>query len=146
MDRIINNELVLGCAVLLQIENKDVALERLVISSVLLTDDSIRKSLSGSKSMMDFLGQKSRQLLVNKKFTLTLPIFVNSVVLLLQLGMVVRKGGKMCISDKGKAFLEMCRISSQGRLADIFDKAPIILCLIEIFKTAELYNKLNVML
>lgn len=81
MDRIINNELVLGCAVLLQIENKDVALERLVISSVLLTDDSIRKSLSGSKSMMDFLGQKSRQLLVNKKFTLTLPIFVNSVVL-----------------------------------------------------------------
>lgn len=46
MDRIINNELVLGCAVLLQIENKDVALERLVISSVLLTDDSIRKSLS----------------------------------------------------------------------------------------------------
>lgn len=146
MDRIINNELVLGCAVLLQIENKDVALERLVISSVLLTDDSIRKSLSGSKSMMDFLGQKSRQLLVNKKFTLTLPIFVNSVVLLLQLGMVVRKGEKMCISDKGKAFLEMCRISSQGRLADIFDKAPIILCLIETFKTAELYNKLNVML
>lgn len=146
MDRIINNELVLGCAVLLQIENKDVALERLVISSVLLTDDSIRKSLSGSKSMMDFLGQKSRQLLVNKKFTLTLPIFVNSVVLLLQLGMVVRKGGKMCISDKGKTFLEMCRISSQGRLADIFDKAPIILCLIETFKTAELYNKLNVML
>lgn len=146
MDRIINNELVLGCAVLLQIENKDVALERLVISSVLLTDDSIRKSLSGSKSMMDFLGQKSRQLLVNKKFTLTLPIFVNSVVLLLQLGMVVRKGGKMCILDKGKAFLEMCRISSQGRLADIFDKAPIILCLIETFKTAELYNKLNVML
>lgn len=146
MDRIINNELVLGCAVLLQIENKDVALERLVISSVLLTDDSIRKSLSGSKSMMDFLGQKPRQLLVNKKFTLTLPIFVNSVVLLLQLGMVVRKGGKMFISDKGKAFLEMCRISSQGRLADIFDKAPIILCLIETFKTAELYNKLNVML
>lgn len=146
MDRIINNELVLGCAVLLQIENKDVALERLVISSVLLTDDSIRKSLSGSKSMMDFLGQKSRHLLVNKKFTLTLPIFVNSVVLLLQLGMVVRKGEKMCISDKGKAFLEMCRISSQGRLADIFDKAPIILCLIETFKTAELYNKLNVML
>lgn len=112
----------------------------------MLTDDSIRKSLSGSKSMMDILGQKSRQLLVNKKFTLTLPIFVNSVVLLLQLGMVVRKGGKMCISDKGKAFLEMCRISSQGRLADIFDKAPIILCLIETFKTAELYNKLNVML
>lgn len=146
MDRIINNELVLGCAVLLQIENKDVALERLVISSVLLTDDSIRKSLSGSKSMKDFLGQKSRQLLVNKKFTMTLPIFVNSVVLLLQLGMVVRKGGKMCISDKGKAFLEMCRISSQGRLADIFNKAPIILCLIETFKTAELYNKLNVML
>lgn len=146
MDRIINNELVLGCAVLLQIENKDVALERLVISSVLLTDDSIRKSLSGSKSMKDFLGQKSRQLLVNKKFTMTLPIFVNSVVLLLQLGMVVRKGGKMCISDKGKAFLEKCRTSSQGRLADIFDKASIILCLIETFKTAELYNKLNVML
>lgn len=72
MDRIINNELVLGCAVLLQIENKDVALERLVISSVLLTDDSIRKSLSGSKSMKDFLGQKSSQLLVNKKFTVTI--------------------------------------------------------------------------
>lgn len=148
MDRIINNESVAICSVLLAmtLDVNDIA--RLYLYVVMASDRAIRKRLPGYASYAELVGQESAYYrALNRKFVEFQPVILNALTML-ELSGMIEKTGKQQYDLTGEG--NRMALDIQDQEASIFEEVKqAVICLDGFFSgkaVQVLYKDLKIVL
>lgn len=148
MDRLYNNEALLGYVILLLLKVGDMDMARLAIVIPLLVNDKIRNRLSRYKddSLLDNVRYCYAGLTLNRIYQEMLIIEINSLVMLSQADLVLIKKDKISLTEKGGEVLKDIRQVNSNRLNGILTAKNSILNRVNKMSTEQLYKALNIQL
>lgn len=148
MDRLYNNEAIVGSVILLLLNDYDMNMARLSIVVPMLINDKIRNRLSKHKDnpIMDDIKHCYADLTLNRIYQEMLIIEINSLVMLSQADLVLVTRDKISLTNKGKDIIKEIRKTNSKRLKGILIAYNLILNRITPINTEQLYKALNIQL
>ncbi len=148
MDRLYNNEAIVGSVILLLLNDNDMDMARLSIVVPLLVNDKIRNRLSRHKDnpIMDDIKHCYADLTLNRIYQEMLIIEINSLVMLSQADLVLVTKKIISLTDKGKDVIKEIRKTDSKRLKGILIAYNLILNRVTPINTEQLYKSLNIQL
>lgn len=104
MDRLYNNEAIVGCVILLLLNSCDMEMARLSIVVPMIINDKLRNRLSRHKD--NTIAENAKQcyadLTLNRIFQELLIIEINSLVMLSQADLLLVTKDRISLTDNGK--------------------------------------------
>ena len=148
MDRLYNNEAIVGSVILLLLNDYDMDMARLSIVVPMLINDKIRNRLSKHKDnpIMDDIKHCYVDLTLNRVYQEMLIIEINSLVMLSQADLVLVTRNRISLTTKGKDVIKEIRKTDSKRLKGILIAYNLILNRIAPINTEQLYKALNIQL
>ena len=148
MDRLYNNEAIVGSVILLLLNDYDMDMARLSIVVPMLINDKIRNRLSKHKDnlIMDDIKHCYADLTLNRIYQEMLIIEINSLVMLGQADLVLVTRDRISLTNKGKDVIKEIRKTNSKRLKGILIVYNLILNRITPISTEQLYKALNLQL
>lgn len=148
MDRLYNNEALIGYVILLLLKASDMDMTRLAIVVPLLVNDKIRNRLSRHKenSLLENVQHCYTSLTLNRIYRELLIIEINSLVMLSQADLVFIKKNKISLTEKGGKALKNIRQVNSNRLKGILIAQNLIQNYVNGISTEQLYKSLNILL
>ena len=148
MDRLYNNEAIVGSVILLLLNDYDMDMARLSIVVPMLINDMIRNRLSKHKDnlIMDDIKHCYADLTLNRIYQEMLIIEINSLVMLGQADLVLVTRDRISLTNKGKDVIKEIRKTNSKRLKGILIVYNLILNRITPINTEQLYKALNIQL
>ncbi len=148
MDRLYNNEAIVGSVILLLLNDYDMDMARLSIVVPMLINDKIRNRLSKHKDnlIMDDIKHCYADLTLNRIYQEMLIIEINSLVMLGQADLVLVTRDRISLTNKGKDVIKEIRKTNSKRLKGIQIVYNLILNRITPINTEQLYKALNIQL
>ena len=148
MDRLYNNEALIGYVVLLLLKVSDMDITRLAIVVPLLVNDKIRNRLSKYKenSLLENVQHCYASLTLNRIYREMLIIEINSLVMLSQADLIFIKKSKISLTEKGGEVIRNIRQVNSNRLKGILIAQNLILNSVNKMSTEQLYKALNIQL
>lgn len=148
MDRLYNNEAIVGSVILLLLNDYDMDIARLSIVVPMLINDKIRNRLSKHKDnlIMDDIKHCYADLTLNRIYQEMLIIEINSLVMLGQADLVLVTRDRISLTNKGKDVIKEIRKTNSKRLKGIQIVYNLILNRITPINTEQLYKALNIQL
>lgn len=148
MDRLYNNEAIVGSVILLLLNDYDMDMARLSIVVPMLINDKIRNRLSKHKDnlIMDDIKHCYADLTLNRIYQEMLIIEINSLVMLGQADLVLVTRDRISLTNKGKDVIKEIRKTNSKRLKGILIVYNLILNRITPINTEQLYKALNIQL
>lgn len=148
MDRLYNNEALVGYVILSLLKEGDMDMARLAIVVPLLVNDKIKNRLSKHKD--DPLSESVRycyaNLTLNRIYRDLLIVEINSLVMLSQADLVLIKKDKISLTEKGGEVLKDIRQVNSNRLKGILIAKSSIQNRVNEMSTEQLYKVLNIQL
>lgn len=148
MDRLYNNEAIVGSVILLLLNDYNMNMARLSIVVPMLINDKIRNRLSKHKNntIMDDIKHCYADLTLNRIYQEMLIIEINSLVMLSQADLVLVTRDGISLTNKGKDVIKEIRKTNSKRLKGIQIAYNLILNRITPINTEQLYKALNIQL
>lgn len=148
MDRLYNNEAIVGSVILLLLNDYDMDMARLSIVVPILINDKIRNRLSKHKTnpIMEDIKHCYADLTLNRIYQEMLIIEINSLVMLSQADLVLVTRDSISLTNKGKEVIKEIRKTRSKRLKGIQIAYNLILNRITPLNTEQLYKALNIQL
>ena len=148
MDRLYNNEAIVGSVILLLLNDYDMDMARLSIVVPMLINDKIRNRLSKHKDnpIKDDIKHCYADLTLNRIYQEMLIIEINSLVMLSQADLVLVTRDRISLTNKGKDVIKEIRKTDSKRLKGIQIAYNLILNRIAPINTEQLYKALNIQL
>lgn len=148
MDRLYNNEAIVGSVILLLLNDYDMDMARLSIVVPILINDKIRNRLSKHKDypIMEDIKHCYADLTLNRIYQEMLIIEINSLVMLSQADLVLVTRDSISLTNKGKEVIKEIRKTRSKRLKGIQIAYNLILNRITPLNTEQLYKALNIQL
>lgn len=148
MDRLYNNEALVGYVILSLLKEGDMDMARLAIVVPLLVNDKIKNRLSKHKdgSLSENVRYCYASLTLNRIYRELLIIEINSLVMLSQADLVLIKKNKISLTEKGGEVLKDIRQVKSNRLKGILIAKSSIQNRVNEMSTEQLYKALNIQL
>ncbi len=148
MDRLYNNEAIVGCVILLLLNSCDMEMARLSIVVPMIINDKLRNRLSRytDNTIAENAKQCYADLTLNRIFQELLIIEVNSLVMLSQADLLLVTKDKISLTDNGKEIIKEIRKNNSKRLKRILRAYNLILDRVNQVSTEQLYKSLNIKL
>lgn len=148
MDRLYNNEAIVGSVILLLLNDNDMDMARLSIIVPMLLNDKIRNRLSKhtGNPILDDIKHCYADLTLSRIYQELLIIEINSLVMLSQADLVLVTKNKISLTIKGKDVIKEIRKTDSKRLRGILIAYNLILNRITPINTEQLYKSLNIQL
>lgn len=148
MDRLYNNEAIVGSVILLLLNGNDMDFARLSIVVPMLINDKIRNSLSNHKddTVAEVIKYCYADVTFNRIYQEMLIIEINSLVMLSQADLVLVTKDRISLTNMGKAVIKDIRNTYSKRLKRILLVYNSILNRVNCINTEILYKSLNIQL
>lgn len=148
MDRLYNNEAIVGSVILLLLHRGDMNMARLSIVVPMLINDKIRNRLAKYKdnTIADNIKYCYADLTLNRIYQEMLVIEINSLVMLSQADLLLVTKDKMSLTNGGKDVIKEIRKTKSKRLKSILIVYNLILNRVNQVSTEQLYKSLNIKL
>lgn len=148
MDRIYNNEAIVGCVILLLLNSCDMEMARLSIVVPMIINDELRNRLSRHKdnTIAENVKHCYADLTLNRIYQELLIIEINSLVMLSQADLLLVTKDKISLTDNGKEVIKEIRKNNSKRLKRILKVYNLILNRVNQVSTEQLYKSLNIKL
>lgn len=148
MDRLYNNEALVGCVILRILKNGPMDITRLAIIVTILMTDKIRTRLIKMRqtSMPNTISLSCSDLITNRIYQEMLVVTINSLVILSQSDLVLIRKDSIALMPKGDSINADLQTIKSKRFTDILKKVPIMLNRLDGISTAQLYKSLNIQL
>lgn len=148
MDRLYNNEAIVGCVILLLLNSCDMEMARLSIVVPMIINDKLRNRLSRYKD--NTIAENAKQcyadLTLNRIFQELLIIEINSLVMLSQADLLLVTKDRISLTDNGKEVIKEIKKNNSKRLKRILKAYNLILNRVKQVSTEQLYKSLNIQL
>lgn len=148
MDRLYNNEAIVGSVILLLLNTGDMNMARLGIVVPMLINDKIRNRLAKHKdnTIAENIKHCYADLTLNRIYQEMLVIEINSLVMLSQADLLLVTKDKISITNGGKDLIKEIRKTKSKRLKSILIVYNLILNPVNQVSTEQLYKSLNIKL
>ena len=148
MDRLYNNEAIVGSVILLLLNSGDMEMARLSIVVPMIINDKLRNRLSRytDNTIVENVKHCYADLTLNRIYQELLIIEINSLVMLSQADLVLVTRDKISLTNKGKDVIKEIRKTNSKRLKGIQIAYNLILNRITPINTEQLYKALNIQL
>lgn len=148
MDRLYNNEAIVGSVFLLLLHRGDMNMARLSIVVPMLINDKIRNRLVKYKdnTIAENIKYCYADLTLNRIYQEMLVIEINSLVMLSQADLLLVTKDKISITNGGKDVIKEIRKTKSKRLKSILIVYNLILNRVNQVSTEQLYKSLNIKL
>lgn len=148
MDRLYNNEAIVGSVILLLLNTGDMNMARLGIVVPMLINDKIRNRLAKHKdnTIAENIKHCYADLTLNRIYQEMLVIEINSLVMLSQADLLLVTKDKISITNGGKDLIKEIRKTKSKRLKSILIVYNLILNRVIQVSTEQLYKSLNIKL
>lgn len=148
MDRLYNNEALVGCVILMLLKDSDMDIARLSVVVPLLVNDKMRRCLSRhkEKSLPENIRSCYVSLTLNRIYQEMLIIEINSLVMLSQADLVFIGKKTITLNDKGKELIKNMRQVASNRLKEILKAEPVIINRVNELATEQLYKAMEIQL
>lgn len=148
MDRLYNNEAIVGSVILLLLHRGDMNMARLSIVVPMLINDKIRNRLVKYKdnTIAENIKYCYADLTLNRIYQEMLVIEINSLVMLSQADLLLVTKDKISITNGGKDVIKEIRKTKSKRLKSILIVYNLILNRVNQVSTEQLYKSLNIKL
>lgn len=148
MDRIYNNEALVGCVILMLLKDCGMDIARLSVVVPLLVNDKIRNRLSRHRE--EALSNNIRScyaiLTLNRIYQEMLVIEINSLVMLSQADLVLIEKEIITLTDKGTDLVKNMRQVTSLRLKEIMKAQSVIMSHVNKLTTKQLYKAMEIQL
>ena len=148
MDRIYNNEALVGCVILMLLKDNGIDITRLSVVVPLLVNDKIRRRLSryGEESLSDNIRSCYATLTLNRFYREMLMIEINSLVMLSQADLVLIEKEIITLTNKGTDLVENMQQVTSLRLKEIMKAQSVIMNCVNELTTEQLYKTMEIQL
>lgn len=148
MDRLYNNEAIVGCVILLLLNSCDMEMARLSIVVPMIINDKLRNRLSRytDNTIVENVKHCYADLPLNRIYQELLIIEINSLVMLSQADLLLVTKDKISLTDNGKEIIKEIRKNNSKRLKRILRAYNLILDRVNQVSTEQLYKSLNIKL
>lgn len=148
MDRIYNNEALVGCVILMLLKDCGMDIARLSVVVPLLVNDKIRRRLSRyrEESLSDNIRSCYAILTLNRIYQEMLVIEINSLVMLSQADLVLIEKEIITLTDKGTDLVKNMRQVTSLRLKEIMKAQSVIMSHVNKLTTKQLYKAMEIQL
>lgn len=148
MDRIYNNEALVGCVILMLLKDCGMDIARLSVVVPLLVNDKIRSRLSrhGEVSLSNNIRSCYAILTLNRIYQEMLVIEINSLVMLSQADLVLIEKEIITLTDKGTDLVKNMRQVTSLRLKEIMKAQYVIMSHVNKLTTEQLYKAMEIQL
>lgn len=148
MDRLYNNEAIVGCVILLLLNSCDMEMARLSIVVPMIINDKLRNRLSRytDSTIVENVKHCYADLTLNRIYQELLIIEINSLVMLSQADLLLVTKDKISLTDNGKDIIKEIRKNNSKRLKRILRAYNLILDRVNQVSTEQLYKSLNIKL
>lgn len=148
MDRLYNNEAIVGSVILLLLNSGDMEMARLSIVVPMIINDKLRNRLSKheDKTVAEDIKQCYSDLTLNRIYQELLIIEINSLVMLSQADLLLVTKDRISLTDNGKEIIKGIRKNNSKRLKRIVKAYNLILNRVNPVSTEQLYKSLNIKL
>lgn len=148
MDRIYNNEALVGCVILMLLKDCGMDIARLSVVVPLLVNDKIRSRLSRHReeSLSDNIRSCYAILTLNRIYQEMLVIEINSLVMLSQADLVLIEKEIITLTDKGIDLVKNMRQVTSLRLKEIMKAQSVIMSHVNKLTTEQLYKAMEIQL
>lgn len=148
MDRLYNNEAIVGSVILLLLNTGDMNMARLGIVVPMLINDKIRNRLAKHKdnTIAENIKHCYADLTLNRIYQEMLVVEINSLVMLSQADLLLVTKDKISITNGGKDLIKEIRKTKSKRLKSILIVYNLILNRVNQVSTEQLYKSLNIKL
>lgn len=148
MDRIYNNEALVGCVILMLLKDCGMDIARLSVVVPLLVNDKIRRRLSrhGEVSLSNNIRSCYAILTLNRIYQEMLVIEINSLVMLSQADLVLIEKEIITLTDKGTDLVKNMRQVTSLRLKEIMKAQSVIMSHVNKLTTEQLYKAMEIQL
>lgn len=148
MDRLYNNEAIVGSVILLLLNSGDMEMARLSIVVPMIINDKLRNRLSKhkDKTVAEDIKQCYSDLTLNRIYQELLIIEINSLVMLSQADLLLVAKDRISLTDNGKEIIKEIRKNNSKRLKRIVKVYNLILKRVNPVSTEQLYKSLNIKL
>lgn len=149
MDRLYNNEAIVGCVILLLLNSCDMEMARLSIVLPMIINDRLRNRLSKHKddnTVAEDIKLCYADLTLNRIYQELLIIEINSLVMLSQADLLLVTKYRISLTDNGKEVIKEIRKNNSKRLKRIVKAYNLILNRVNQVSTEQLYKSLNIKL
>lgn len=148
MDRIYNNEALVGCVILMLLNDCGMDIARLSVVVPLLVNDKIRSRLSrhGEVSLSNNIRSCYAILTLNRIYQELLVIEINSLVMLSQADLVLIEKEIITLTDKGTDLVKNMRQVTSLRLKEIMKAQYVIMSHVNKLTTEQLYKAMEIQL
>lgn len=149
MDRLYNNEAIVGCVILLLLNSCDMEMARLSIVLPMIINDRLRNRLSKHKddnTVAEDIKLCYADLTLNRIYQELLIIEINSLVMLSQADLLLVTKDRISLTDNGKEVMKEIRKNNSKRLKRIVKAYNLILNRVNQVSTEQLYKSLNIRL
>ena len=148
MDRLYNNEAIVGSVILLLLNSGDMEMARLSIVVPMIINDKLRNRLSRytDNTIDENVKHCYADLTLNRIYQELLIIEINSLVMLSQADLLLVTKDKISLTDNGKEVIKEIRKNNSKRLKRILKVYNLILNRVNQVSTEQLYKSLNIKL
>lgn len=148
MDRIYNNEALVGCVILMLLKDCGMDIARLSVVVPLLVNDKIRSRLSRHReeSLSNNIRSCYAILTLNRIYQEMLVIEINSLVMLSQADLVLIEKEIITLTDKGIDLVKNMRQVTSLRLKEIMKAQSVIMSHVNKLTTEQLYKAMEIQL
>lgn len=148
MDRIYNNEALVGCVILMLLKDCVMDIARLSVVVPLLVNDKIRSRLSRHReeSLSNNIRSCYSILTLNRIYQEMLVIEINSLVMLSQADLVLIEKEIITLTDKGTDLVKNIRQVTSHRLKEIIKAQSVIMSHVNKLTTEQLYKAMEIQL
>lgn len=148
MDRIYNNEALVGCVILMLLKDCGMDIARLSVVVPLLVNDKIRSRLSRHReeSLSNNIRSCYAILTLNRIYQEMLVIEINSLVMLSQADLVLIEKEIITLTDKGTDLVKNMRQVTSLRLKEIMKAQSVIMSHVNKLTTKQLYKAMEIQL
>lgn len=148
MDRLYNNEAIVGSVILLLLNSGDMEMARLSIVVPMIINDKLRNRLSRytDNTIVENVKHCYADLTLNRIYQELLIIEINSLVMLSQADLLLVTKDKISLTDNGKEVIKEIRKNNSKRLKRILKVYNLILNRVNQVSTEQLYKSLNIKL
>lgn len=147
MDRLYNNEAIVGSVILLLLNSGDMEMARLSIVVPMIINDKLRNRLSRyTDNTIVEVKHCYADLTLNRIYQELLIIEINSLVMLSQADLLLVTKDKISLTDNGKEVIKEIRKNNSKRLKRIQKAYNLILNRVNQVSTEQLYKSLNIKL
>lgn len=148
MDRIYNNEALVGCVILMLLKDCGMDIARLSVVVPLLVNDKIRSRLSRHReeSLSNNIRSCYAILTLNRIYQEMLVIEINSLVMLSQADLVLIEKEIITLTDKGIDLVKNMRQVTSLRLKEIMKAQSVIMSHANKLTTEQLYKAMEIQL